>query len=33
MSALSLRLAGITQALVLPEDITLSVDVDPVDLA
>ena len=32
MSALSQRLAGITRSLVLPEDVTLSVDVDPVNL-
>jgi primosomal protein N' (replication factor Y) (superfamily II helicase) len=32
MSALSLRLAQIIQSLALPEDVTLAVDVDPVDL-
>ena len=32
MRALSQRLAGITQGLVLPEDVTLSVDIDPVNL-
>jgi len=32
MSALSQRLAGLTRALTLPEDVTLAVDVDPVDL-
>jgi primosomal protein N' (replication factor Y) len=32
MSALSRRLAGITRALVLPEDVTLTVDIDPVNL-
>ena len=32
MSALSQRLAGITRSLVLPEDVTLSVDDDPVNL-
>jgi len=33
MSALSRRLAEITRSLVLPEDVTLTVDIDPVDLA
>jgi primosomal protein N' (replication factor Y) len=33
MSALSRELAVIVQSLTLPEDITLSVDIDPVDLA
>jgi primosomal protein N' (replication factor Y) (superfamily II helicase) len=33
MRALSQRLAGITRALVLPEDVTLTVDIDPVNLA
>jgi primosomal protein N' (replication factor Y) len=33
MRTLSRRLAGIMQALVLPEDVTLSVDIDPVNLA
>jgi primosomal protein N' len=33
MSALSHRLAQIVQSLALPEDVTLSVDIDPVDLA
>jgi hypothetical protein len=33
MRALSQRLAGITQGLVLPEDVTLAVDIDPVNLA
>ena len=33
MRALSQRLAAITQGLVLPEDVTLSVDIDPVNLA
>ena len=32
MSALSRRLAEITQTLVLPEDVTLAVDIDPVGL-
>ena len=32
MRALSQRLARITQGLVLPEDVTLSVDIDPVNL-
>ncbi|MEI6396363.1 MAG: primosomal protein N', partial [Verrucomicrobiota bacterium] len=32
MSALSRRLAELTQSLVLPEDVTLSVDIDPVGL-
>jgi primosomal protein N' (replication factor Y) len=32
MTALSGRLALLTQSLVLPEDVTLSVDIDPVDL-
>jgi primosomal protein N' (replication factor Y) len=33
MAALSQRLALVTRSLVLPEDISLSVDIDPVDLA
>jgi len=33
MSALSLRLAELVQALKLPDDVLLSVDIDPVDLA
>ena len=33
MSALSNQLAGLTQTLHLPEEITLSVDIDPVDLS
>jgi hypothetical protein len=33
MSALSRELAVIVQSLTLPEDVTLSVDIDPVDLA
>jgi hypothetical protein len=33
MSALSKRLAEITQALSLPEGVAFSVDIDPVDLA
>jgi primosomal protein N' (replication factor Y) (superfamily II helicase) len=33
MSSLSQRLAGLTQTFALPEDVTLSVDIDPVDLA
>jgi primosomal protein N' (replication factor Y) len=33
MSALSRSLARVIQSLVLPEDITLTVDIDPVDLA
>ena len=33
MSALSKRLAELTQSLALPEDVTLSLDIDPVDLA
>ncbi len=33
MSLLSKQLAGLTQILHLPEDITLSVDIDPVDLS
>jgi primosomal protein N' (replication factor Y) len=33
MSALSQRLAKFIQELVLPEDVTLAVDIDPVDLA
>ena len=33
MRALSQRLAAVTQALVLPEEVTLSVDIDPMDLA
>jgi primosomal protein N' (replication factor Y) len=33
MSALSRRLATLAQAVTLPEDVTLTVDVDPVDLA
>jgi primosomal protein N' (replication factor Y) len=32
MSALSQQLAKIIQSLALPEDVTLSVDIDPVDL-
>ncbi len=32
MSALSRRLAGLVQALTLPDDVLLTVDVDPVDL-
>ena len=32
MSTLSRELADITQKLTLPEDVTLSVDIDPVDL-
>jgi primosomal protein N' (replication factor Y) len=32
MSALSLRLAQIIQSLALPDDVTLSVDIDPADL-
>ena len=32
MRALSQRLARVTQGLVLPEDVTLSVDIDPVNL-
>jgi primosomal protein N' (replication factor Y) len=33
MRTLSRRLADVTQGLVLPEDVTLSVDIDPVNLA
>jgi len=33
MSELSRRLQEVTRSLVLPEDVVLSVDVDPVDLA
>ncbi|HWI58904.1 MAG TPA: hypothetical protein VNZ22_16885, partial [Bacillota bacterium] len=33
MSALSQRLAQLTQSLVLPEEITLAVDIDPVDMS
>jgi hypothetical protein len=33
MSALSQRLAALVRSLTLPEDVTLSVDVDPVDLS
>jgi len=33
MSVLSLRLAQLEQTLVLPEDVTLSVDIDPVDMS
>jgi len=33
MSALSRELAGIVQALTLPEDVTLAVDIDPVNLS
>ena len=32
MSALSRRLAELTQSLALPEDVSLAVDIDPVDL-
>jgi primosomal protein N' (replication factor Y) len=32
MSALSLRLATVVQSLALPDEVTLSVDIDPVDL-
>jgi hypothetical protein len=32
MSALSARLAKLTQSLALPEDLTLTVDIDPVGL-
>lgn len=32
MSRLSLALAGITAGLSLPEDVTLTVDIDPVNL-
>ncbi|WP_370307220.1 hypothetical protein, partial [Sinimarinibacterium flocculans] len=32
MSALSQRLAGLVQQLALPEDVTLTVDIDPVNL-
>ncbi len=32
MAALSQRLAGLIRALTLPEDVTLAVDIDPVDL-
>jgi len=31
MTALSKSLAELTQAIVLPEDVTLSVDIDPAD--
>jgi primosomal protein N' (replication factor Y) len=33
MSALSRRLALLTQSLVLPEDVSLAIDIDPVDMA
>ena len=33
MSAVSRRLAALTQSMALPEDVMLSVDIDPVDLA
>ena len=33
MRLLSQRLAGVAQGLVLPEDVTLAMDIDPVDLA
>ena len=33
MSALSRELAQIVQALVLPDDVTLAVDIDPVSLS
>ena len=33
MSALSRRLAQITQSLALPDDVSLAVDIDPVDMA
>ena len=33
MTSLSQRLAGLIQSLVLPEDISLTVDIDPVNLA
>ena len=33
MTLLSRRLAQLTQSLALPEDVTLSVDIDPVDMA
>jgi hypothetical protein len=33
MSELSRRLAELVQSLKLPEDVSLSVDIDPVDLA
>jgi hypothetical protein len=33
MSALSRQLAKMIHSLALPEDVTLTVDVDPVDLA
>jgi hypothetical protein len=33
MSMLSQQLAKIIQTLAFPEDVTLSVDIDPVDLA
>jgi primosomal protein N' (replication factor Y) (superfamily II helicase) len=33
MRLLSQRLAGVAQSLVLPEDVTLAMDIDPVDLA
>jgi hypothetical protein len=32
MALLSKRLAGLTRSLTLPEDVTLAVDIDPVDL-
>ena len=33
MSALSKQLAALTQSLVLPDDVTLTVDIDPVSLS
>jgi hypothetical protein len=33
MSAVSRRLAVLMESLSLPEDVTLSVDIDPMDLA
>jgi hypothetical protein len=33
MTALSQRLAQIIEAVSLPEDVTLTIDIDPVDLA
>jgi primosomal protein N' (replication factor Y) len=33
MTALSKRLSELVQALALPEDVTLAVDIDPVDLS
>jgi hypothetical protein len=33
MSALSRELAAIVQALTLPDDVTLAVDIDPVSLS